>query len=101
MQHTATNPSKDAEAFIALYFNIKNIKLSHVLSYTIKPVIYGSLAAKLACVPNRFALITGLGNTSVKSEQELAVAMERFISNQILILKMSKKSRKLAEKSLT
>jgi glycosyltransferase involved in cell wall biosynthesis len=32
-----------------------------VLSYTIKPVIYGTLAAWLAGVPHRFALITGLG----------------------------------------
>ena len=31
------------------------------MGYTIKPVIYGSLAAWLARVPNRFALVTGLG----------------------------------------
>ncbi|WP_297099318.1 glycosyltransferase family 4 protein [Thermomonas sp.] len=31
------------------------------LPYTIKPVIYGSLAAWLAGVPRRFALVTGLG----------------------------------------
>lgn len=32
-----------------------------VLSYTAKPVIYGTLAAALAAVPKRFSLITGLG----------------------------------------
>jgi glycosyltransferase involved in cell wall biosynthesis len=32
-----------------------------LLSYTIKPVIYGSLAAKWAGVPRIYALITGLG----------------------------------------
>ena len=31
------------------------------MGYTIKPVIYGTLAAWAARVPNRFALITGLG----------------------------------------
>jgi glycosyltransferase involved in cell wall biosynthesis len=31
------------------------------MGYTIKPVIYGTLAAWLARVPRRFALITGLG----------------------------------------
>lgn len=40
---------------------MKDIKPDYVMVYTIKPVIYGSLAAKLARVPNRFALITGLG----------------------------------------
>lgn len=32
-----------------------------VLAYTIKPVVYGMLAAALAGVPQRYALITGLG----------------------------------------
>ncbi len=61
MQRTGTNPLNDAKALSALYLLMKKIKPSHVMGYTIKPVIYGSLAAKLARVPNRFALITGLG----------------------------------------
>ncbi len=32
-----------------------------VFSYTIKPVIYGSIAAKSANVPNIYAMVTGLG----------------------------------------
>jgi len=32
-----------------------------VLAYTIKPVIWGGLAARLAGVPKRYSLITGLG----------------------------------------
>lgn len=61
MQRTGTNPLKDAQTLSALYLLMKKIKPSHVMGYTIKPVIYGSLAAKLARVPHRFALITGLG----------------------------------------
>lgn len=37
------------------------IKPQAVLGYTVKPVIYGLLAAQLAGVPRRYALITGLG----------------------------------------
>lgn len=70
MQHTGTNPLKDAVTFATLYLIMKKIKPSYVLSYTIKPVIYGSLAAKLACVPHRFALITGLGYTFQGIEQQ-------------------------------
>jgi glycosyltransferase involved in cell wall biosynthesis len=40
---------------------MRRIRPSHVLGYTIKPVLYGSLAAWLAGVPRRSALITGLG----------------------------------------
>src|SRR5690606_25650849 len=61
MQRTGTNPLNDAKTLSALYLLMKKIKPSHVMAYTIKPVIYGSLAAKLARVPHRFALITGLG----------------------------------------
>ena len=61
MHRTGTNPLKDATALLSLYFIMKKVKPSHILAYTIKPVIYGTLAAKAARVPNRFALITGLG----------------------------------------
>ncbi len=44
-----------------MYQLIRQIQPNYVLSYTIKPVIYGTLAAMLAKVPHRFALITGLG----------------------------------------
>jgi glycosyltransferase involved in cell wall biosynthesis len=40
---------------------MRRIRPDVVLAYTIKPVIYGSLAAAVAGVPRRFALVTGLG----------------------------------------
>jgi len=61
MQRTGTNPKKDLKTIIELYRLMTKIEPDYVLGYTIKPVIYGSLAAKLARVPNRYALITGLG----------------------------------------
>ncbi|WP_372409888.1 glycosyltransferase family 4 protein [Acinetobacter radioresistens] len=61
MQRTGTNPIADLKTLWAMYNIIKKIKPDYVLSYTIKPVIYGILAAWLAKVPHRFALITGLG----------------------------------------
>lgn len=61
MQRTGTNPVADTKTLFTLYRLMKNIKPDYVMGYTIKPVIYGSLAAKLARVPHRFALITGLG----------------------------------------
>lgn len=69
MQRTGTNPLKDAGALLALYLIMKKVKPSHTLAYTIKPVIYGTLAAKASRVPNRFALITGLGYAFQKVEE--------------------------------
>jgi len=61
MERTGTNPKKDLKTVIELYRLMMKLKPDYVLGYTIKPVIYGSLAAKLARVPHIFALITGLG----------------------------------------
>ena len=61
MQRTGTNPVADLKLLKNLYQQIRQIQPEYVLSYTIKPVIYGTLAAWLAKVPHRFALITGLG----------------------------------------
>ncbi len=61
MQRTGTNPASDLKTLLSMYALIKKIKSDYVLSYTIKPVIYGTLAAWLAKVPNRYALVTGLG----------------------------------------
>ena len=61
MHRTETNPVYDLKTLFILYRIIKKIKPDAVLSYTIKPVIYGILAAWMANVPQRFALITGLG----------------------------------------
>lgn len=61
MQRTGTNPVADLKTLHSMYTLIKKIKPDYVLSYTIKPVIYGTLAAWLAKAPKRYALITGLG----------------------------------------
>ena len=40
---------------------LRRLKPDITLGYAIKPVIYGTLAAWLARVPRRFAMIEGLG----------------------------------------
>ena len=69
MQRTGTNPVADLKTLGSMYVLIKKIKPDYVLSYTIKPVIYGTLAAWLAKVPHRYALITGLGYAFQNVEQ--------------------------------
>lgn len=61
LQRTGLNPLADAQSLHALHRLMRKIRPRWVLAYTIKPVIYGSLAAAIAGVPHRFALITGLG----------------------------------------
>ncbi|PCC98409.1 glycosyltransferase family 4 protein [Halopseudomonas pelagia] len=61
MQRTGINPLNDLNTLLSFYRIFRQIKPDAVLGYTIKPVIYGTLAARLARVPKRYALITGLG----------------------------------------
>lgn len=61
LQRTGMNPARDLSALFALRKLMRQIHADYVLGYTIKPVIYGSLAAWSTGVTNRFALITGLG----------------------------------------
>lgn len=58
-----TNPFKDLAYLIKLTRIILNIKPDIVLSYTIKPILYGILASWLGNVPQKIAITTGLGNT--------------------------------------
>jgi glycosyltransferase involved in cell wall biosynthesis len=44
-----------------LALRLREIRPDAVLTYFIKPVIYGTLAAALSGVPRRFALVAGLG----------------------------------------
>lgn len=70
LQRTGTNPIADLKTLWSLWRLMRIVKPTQVLGYTIKPVIYGSLAAWLARVPHRFALITGLGYSfQIKKDQ--------------------------------
>jgi glycosyltransferase involved in cell wall biosynthesis len=55
------NPLSDIKLFFLLWRWYRNEKPAIVHHFTIKPVIYGSLAARLAGVPKIVNTITGLG----------------------------------------
>lgn len=61
LQRTGRNPLVDMQTLWGLWRLMRRVRPDHVLGYTVKPVIYGSLAAWLAGVPRCFAMITGLG----------------------------------------
>ncbi len=59
---TGMNPLEDLKSIQALTATFREVRPDLLLSYTIKPVIYGSIAAARAGVPRRHAMITGLGS---------------------------------------
>jgi len=80
LELTGIDPRADARALLALARRLRALVPDLVLGYTIKPVIYGSLAARLAGVPRRAAMITGMGSalSSVRTgKQRLVAAIAR------------------------
>ncbi|MGA0582324.1 MAG: glycosyltransferase family 4 protein [Castellaniella sp.] len=61
LQRTGMNPASDLLALHGLWRLMRDLRPDVFLGYTIKPVIYGLLAARMAGVKRRYALITGLG----------------------------------------
>lgn len=61
LSRNGLNPVADLQTLLALHRLCRELSVELVLAYTIKPVIYGMLAAWLAGVPRRAAMITGLG----------------------------------------
>lgn len=82
LARTGIDPVADARALGALARRLRALAPDLVLGYTIKPVIYGSIAARLAGVPHRAAMITGLGSAlaSVRTpKQRLIAAVARLL----------------------
>lgn len=76
LERTGIDPVADLRAIRALVSRLRALRPDLVLGYTIKPVIYGSIAARLAGVPRRAAMVTGMGSalTNVRTVRQRMVA---------------------------
>ncbi|PRQ62660.1 glycosyltransferase family 4 protein [Vibrio sp. V01_P9A10T6] len=77
MQAKGVNPIADFGLMLRLLRHYREIKPDFIIHYTIKPNIYGSLAAKLAGIPS-LAITTGLGYTFVNQNVVSQVARQLY-----------------------
>ncbi|WP_018185287.1 glycosyltransferase family 4 protein [Kaistia granuli] len=61
MARAGLDPRADVRTLSSLYRELRQLSPDLILSYTMKPIIYGLIAARLAGVRRRHALVTGLG----------------------------------------
>lgn len=61
ISRTGLNPLADLKTLWLLIRLFREEKPDRILAYTIKPVLYGSLAARMAGVKGMYSMITGLG----------------------------------------
>lgn len=61
LSSTGINPFRDALDILRLARTLRRLRVDTAFSFFTKPMIYGSLAARLAGTPRRFAMVSGLG----------------------------------------
>ncbi len=61
IDRTGINPVRDIKTILSFILLFKKLKPDFVLSYTVKPVLYGSIGAKMCGIPHIFSMITGAG----------------------------------------
>ncbi|RZK14633.1 MAG: glycosyltransferase family 1 protein, partial [Flavobacterium sp.] len=61
LSRAGMNPIRDSLDTIKLARTLRSIQPDMVLSYFVKPVIFGTLAARLAGIKHRVAMLEGLG----------------------------------------
>lgn len=87
LERAGINPIKDFYNWIKLYRQLKLVAPEIILCFFIKPSIYGVLAAKLAGVKRRFAMIEGLGYAFTPDAN--GFSRKKLILQQVLGLLMT------------
>ena len=72
------NPLQDLRTLVSLLLLYRRLKPALVHLMTIKPVIYGGIAARIAGVPASVSLVTGLGQVFVAKGARAAI-LRRFV----------------------
>src|SRR3546814_3806505 len=69
MSRSGKNPLKEIHSIYALWRLFRKLRPDVVHAATIKPVLYGGIAARLAGVPGYLAAVSGLGFIFIRPEQ--------------------------------
>lgn len=83
------NPLADIKSAYKLSKKIKEIAPDLVFSYFSKPVIFGTLAAKLAKVPKTIGMLEGLGYTFTEQPKGISKKTQLVKAAQILLYKLA------------
>lgn len=80
LARTSLDPRRDLATLLHLRRRLRALRPDAVFAYTIKPIIYGGLAARLAGVPRRYAMITGLGYAFMGQDQLRRRALSALVA---------------------
>ncbi|WMN16075.1 glycosyltransferase family 4 protein [Pseudomonas piscis] len=88
MARAGLNPFTDLRYLLGLRQYLIKAKPDVILAYTIKPVIYGLLASRMANVRKRYALITGLGYAFTEAETSFSRNFVKYVASTLYRLSL-------------
>lgn len=83
MARAGLNPLQDARTLVALWTRLRKAAPDVVLCYTMKPIIYGLIAARLAGIEDRHALVTGLGYLFSEDARGMRLSAMRALATRL------------------
>ncbi|WP_243031840.1 glycosyltransferase family 4 protein [Thermus altitudinis] len=89
LQRTGINPLADLKTLGALILVSRRLRPDVVVTFQAKPNVYGILAAALAGVPRRYAVVEGLGFAFTPGEESLKKRLIRAILKGLYRLSFS------------
>ena len=89
LNRSGLNPIADIKSTLALANEIRKIKPDLVFCYFSKPVIFGTLAAKLARVPKVIGMLEGLGYTFTEQPRSISRKTKLIKKAQIYLYKLA------------
>jgi glycosyltransferase involved in cell wall biosynthesis len=89
LNRSGLNPVKDIMGCYALYRVLKGLRPTAVLSYFVKPVVFGSIAARLAGVPKILGMLEGLGFYFTNRPESNTAKIKLVRRIQVLLYKIS------------
>lgn len=88
-----TNPVEDLWTLVTLIRIFRRCRLDVVLSYTVKPIIYGGLAAWLVGIRRRYALVEGVGQIFAPIDKSIRSRLLRSVVETLYRVALSKVDR--------
>jgi glycosyltransferase involved in cell wall biosynthesis len=79
LDEVGLNPIADLRSIVELVMLFRRLAPDVVLTYTMKPLIYGGLAARVAGVPDVFPLVSGLGYTFIDGAGSRRLVLRRVM----------------------
>lgn len=94
LERTGTSLRRDLASVVDLARQLRRYRPEIVLSHFMKPVIYGTIAATIARVPHRYAMIEGLGYAFTDTgERSLRRDVVRTIMQRLLRIALRRADR--------